>query len=320
MFRPEIKVLDCTIRDGGLVNKHKFSHEFVRKVYKALAEAGVDSMEIGYKNSDKLFSRSEYGPWKFCDDEDIRKVREGIENGPKVAVMVDIGRADLDAIKDRDESPFEMVRVAAYVKDIDKAIAHVNRFNAQGYETTVNIMASSRDRGPELDEALAQIQAESKADVVYLVDSFGHYYQEQVDAMMVRYKDKIVGREIGFHGHNNMQLAFGNTIEAIMRGANFVDGTLFGIGRGAGNCTTELLLSFLKNPKYDIRPVLDVVSTEMVPMMKKGEIEWGYIIPLMISGAFNVHPKDAIAWRANDNPERDNYRAFWEKTVGTGLD
>ena len=69
MFRPEIKVLDCTIRDGGLVNKHKFSHEFVRKVYKALAEAGVDYMEIGYKNSDKLFSRSEYGPWKFCDDE-----------------------------------------------------------------------------------------------------------------------------------------------------------------------------------------------------------------------------------------------------------
>ena len=76
----------------------------------------------------------------------------------------------------------------------------------------------------------------------------------------------------------------------------------------------------LQKAKYDIRPVLDVVSSEMVPMIRKGDIEWGYIIPLMISGAFNVHPKDAIAWRANDNPERDNYRAFWEKTVGTGLD
>jgi len=78
MFREKIKVLDCTIRDGGLMNKHEFEPRFVREVYKAISEAGVDYMEIGYKNSRRLFNSKEFGKWKFCDDEDIRKVTEGI--------------------------------------------------------------------------------------------------------------------------------------------------------------------------------------------------------------------------------------------------
>ena len=69
MFRPQIKVLDCTIRDGGLLNKHQFSFELVRKVYSTLAQSGVDYMEVGYKNSAKLFSRDDFGAWKFCDDD-----------------------------------------------------------------------------------------------------------------------------------------------------------------------------------------------------------------------------------------------------------
>jgi len=220
MYRPQIRVLDCTIRDGGLINKHQFEFDLVRRLYQTLAAAGVDYMEVGYKNSDKLFSRDEFGPWKFCDDDLLWRVRDGVENGPKMSVMVDIGRADLDAIKNANESPFQMVRVACYAKDIDKCIALVNRFADQGYETTINIMASSRDRGPELDEALEQTEKESKANVVYLVDTFGYYYQEQIDAMVARYKKHIKTKEIGFHGHNNQQLAFSNTIQCIMNGSS----------------------------------------------------------------------------------------------------
>jgi hypothetical protein len=94
MFREKIKVLDCTIRDGGLINNHDFDIRFVREVYKALSEAGVDYMEIGYKNSKKLFSSKEYGKWKFCDDDDIRKVIEGIPSKTKLSVMVDVDRVD----------------------------------------------------------------------------------------------------------------------------------------------------------------------------------------------------------------------------------
>ncbi|MCX5686517.1 MAG: nucleoid-structuring protein H-NS, partial [Candidatus Omnitrophica bacterium] len=120
MFREKIKVFDCTIRDGGLVNNHKFDHRFVREVYKALSEAGVDYMEIGYKNAKSLFSPKDYGAWKFCDDGDIRKATDGIESNTKVSVMVDVGRVDIEDVKPRKESPVHMIRVASYVKDIDK--------------------------------------------------------------------------------------------------------------------------------------------------------------------------------------------------------
>ena len=92
MYYETIKVLDCTIRDGGLVNKHDFSLEFVRRLYTLLSAAGIDYMEMGYKNSPELFDPKEYGPWKFCDDDLLWKVKDGIESKMKMAVMADAGR------------------------------------------------------------------------------------------------------------------------------------------------------------------------------------------------------------------------------------
>jgi len=181
MYREKIKVLDCTIRDGGLINDHDFDVNFVRGVYKAVSDAGVDYMEIGYKNSKELFSAEKFGLWKFCDDDVIKRAIDGIESNTRVATMVDVGRVNPDEVKPAAESPVDMIRVATYVKDIDKAIYLVNHFADKGYETTMNIMAISRDRGPELDEALQQIEEESKVQVVYIVDSFGNLYSEDVD-------------------------------------------------------------------------------------------------------------------------------------------
>jgi len=315
MYREKIKVLDCTVRDGGLINNHAFDLRFVREVYKAISLAGIDYMEMGYKNSRKLFSPSEYGFSKFCDDDDIKKVIEGIESNTKISVMVDVGRVDVEDVKPKSESPVSMIRVAAYVKEIDKAIYLVNHFADKGYETTINIMAISRDQGPELDEALYQIEKESKAKIVYIVDSFGSLYQEPVEWLVKRLKKILVTREIGFHGHNNQQLAFGNTIEAIIHNANYLDATIFGIGRAAGNCPLELLVGFLKNPKFDIRPILDLISKEFIPLKQK--IEWGYIIPYAISGMMNEHPRAAMALRKSE--KKENYREFYESLI-RGLD
>lgn len=316
MFRDKIKVFDCTIRDGGLINKHDFDHRFVREVYKTLSEASVDYMEIGYKNSKKLFSPSEFGPWKFCDDEDIQKVIKGVKSKTKISVMVDVDRVDLEDVKPASESPVDMIRVAAYVKDIDKAIYMVNHFADKGYETAINIMAISRDQGVELEEALHQIERESKVNVVNIVDSFGALYQEQIEHLVKLFKGIVKRAEIGFHGHNNQQLAFGNTIEAIIHDANYLDGTVYGIGRAAGNCPLELLVGFLKNPKFDLRPILDLISKEFIPLREK--IEWGYIIPYAISGMMNEHPRDAMALRNSD--KREDYRSFYESLVNIGLD
>ncbi|MDD5422462.1 MAG: aldolase catalytic domain-containing protein [Candidatus Omnitrophica bacterium] len=316
MFREKIKVIDCTIRDGGLINNHDFDLKFVRAVYKGLTEAGVDYMEIGYKNSKSLFSSKEYGAWKFCDDDDIKKAIHGVESGTKISVMVDVGRVDIDDVKPCKESPVDMIRVASYVKDIDKAIYLVNHFADKGYETTVNIMAISKALDNELNEALEQLEKESKAKVVYIVDSFGALYQESTEFLIKKAKSILKTKEVGMHAHNNQQLAFCNTIEAIIHDANFVDGTVFGLGRAAGNCPLELLIGFLKNPKYDIRPILDLISDEFIPLSKK--LEWGYVIPYAIAGMLNEHPKAAMELRSSD--KRENYRAFYESLKGTDLD
>jgi 4-hydroxy 2-oxovalerate aldolase len=316
MFREKIKVLDCTIRDGGLMNNHNFDLHFVREVYKALSESGIDYMEIGYKNSQSLFSSKEYGKWKFCSDQDIKEAIQGIESRTKISVMVDVDRVDVDDVLPKKDSPVDMIRVATYVKDVDKAIYLVNHFADKGYETAVNIMAISRALDNELTECLEQLEKEAKAKIIYIVDSFGSLYQETTEFLIKKAKSILKTKEIGIHAHNNQQLAFSNTIEAIIHDANYVDGSIFGLGRAAGNCPTELILGFLKNPKYDIRPILDVISKEFIPLQKK--IEWGYFIPYAITGILDEHPRTAIALRESD--KKENYREYYESLVGESED
>ena len=248
MYREKIKVLDCTIRDGGLINNHRFTDDLVREVYKALSKSGIDYMEMGYRNSKELFPPADYGAWKYCDDDKISEIIDGIESNLKLSIMVDAHRVKEQEFKPVDESPVDMIRVATYVKDIDKAIKLIHRSHDLGYETTANIMAISTEIEPDLVESLNQL-AKTPVDVVYVVDSFGALYCEQVEYLGKLYQKHLPGKEIGVHCHNNQQLAYANTIEGIIHNANYLDGSLYGIGRGPGNCCLELLIGFLKNPK-----------------------------------------------------------------------
>jgi 4-hydroxy 2-oxovalerate aldolase len=308
MYREQIKVLDCTIRDGGLINNHYFTDDFVRAVYQALSRGGVDYMEFGYRSSRELFPPEDYGAWKYCDDDNIRKIIDGIESDMKISVMVDSYRVKEQHFAPADESPVDMFRAATYVKYIDSAIELINKCHDLGYETCCNIMAISREIEPDLVEALDQL-AKTPVDVVYVVDSFGALYCEQIEYMVKLYQKHLPGKTIGVHCHNNQQLAFSNTIEGIIHNANYVDGSLFGIGRGPGNCCLELLMGFLKNPKFNLTPILKVIQDYMMPMRK--EIEWGYILPYFITGILNEHPRSAIAYRKTD--DKDKYAEFYEK-------
>ena len=316
MFRPEIKVLDCTIRDGGLMNDWQFDDDFVRAVYRATAAAGVDYMEIGYKSSEAAYSRETNGPWKFCDEDDIKRITEGTETDMKLSAMCDIGRIEREDIGPKSQSVLDMIRVACYIKDVDKAIDLAHHCLDQGYEATINIMAISKAIERDLDEALDDL-AKSNVPVVYLVDSYGTLYSEQIQYLTRKYLLALKDKTVGIHAHNNLQLAFANTIEAIICGANRLDATIYGIGRGAGNCPLELLLSFLKNPKFDLRPILDAIQMHLLPMREK--IEWGYFIPYMITGTLNEHPRSAMKTMASD--QRHEFREFYEKMVdGTPLE
>lgn len=307
MYREEIKVLDCTIRDGGLINNHYFTDEFVRAVYQALSEAKVDYMEMGYRSSREYAPPAEYGDWKYCDDEKIRRIMDGIESEVKISVMVDAHRVLEQEFTPVDESPVDMIRVATYVKDIDKAITLVKRVHDLGYETTVNIMAISTENAFDLVEALEQL-SRTPVGTVYVVDSFGYFFSEQIHYVVDLFQKYLPDKRIGMHCHNNQQLGFANTVEGIRKGCNLVDGSLFGIGRGAGNCPLELIMGFLKNPKFTIEPILKVIQDYMIPMRQ--EIEWGYMIPYMITGILNRHPRAAILWRKTEN--RDKYLEFYD--------
>ena len=292
MYRPQIKVCDCTIRDGGLMNNSRFSLEEVRNVYAALSAAGVDIIELGYRNSTSFFSPQEYGEWRFCDEEMLKKATEGTQKTAKLAVMQDAHKASAEDVLPKSESVVDIIRVATYVKDIDKAIKLANNATDKGYESTINIMAISHVLERDLDEALQQIEEETKVVACYIVDSFGALYSEDIDYLVHKFQRYLRTKEIGIHCHNQMQLGFANTIEAIIKNVNYLDGTLYGLGRAAGNCPLELLLGFLKNPKFDIRPVLNIIESTILPM--RSTMEWGYNIPYMVAGMLNTHPQDSL--------------------------
>jgi 4-hydroxy 2-oxovalerate aldolase len=292
------------------MNKWQFNDDFVRNVYQALSKAGVDYMEIGYLSSEGMFSRDEVGPWKFCAEDDLKRIIGDAEKTIKFSAMADIGRIHCEDIPPCSESSLDMIRVACYVHQVDKAISLAEHCMDKGYEVTINLMAVSTVNQRDLEEALDDL-AKSRVPIIYLVDSFGFFYSEHIDALAKKYIQSLPGKTIGIHGHNNQQLAFANTISAIINGIDFLDATLYGIGRGAGNCPLELLVSFLKNPKFDVRPLIEVIEQEVLPWSKK--IDWGYSIPYMVTGTLNQHPRAAIA--VMESEDKDKVTAFYDQAT-----
>ncbi len=313
-YCPDIKVLDCTLRDGGLVNNFGFTDEFVRDLYKANVAAGVDYMEFGYRASKTMFKPADFGKWKFTDEADIRAIVGTNETPLKISVMADAGRTDYKTdILPKKDSVVDMIRVACYVHQIPLAIDMIEDAKAKGYEVTCNVMAVSKVSTQDLTTALKMLAA-TPVDIVYLVDSFGNFYPETIAEMTKLYVDALGGKQAGFHGHNNQQLAFANTIEACRWGVNYLDVTVNGMGRGAGNCFSEMLLSFLKNPKYAERPILDIVEKHMLKMKAEGAV-WGYDVPYLITGILNMHPSSAINFVKD---HRTDYSAFLSELEDNG--
>jgi len=309
-FRPEIKVLDCTIRDGGLMNDHKFDDETVQAVYTACVESGIDYMEFGYKNSKKLFPPGENGPWKHCDEEDIRRIVGENDTPLKLSAMADAEKSDYkEDILPCADSVLDMIRVATYINQIPIALDMINDAHEKGYETTVNVMAVSVVPERELDEGL-ELLANSAVDVIYLVDSFGAIYSEEVRYLLQKYI-RIAephGKVVAMHAHNNQQLGYANTIEAIIMGANMLDGSMAGLGRGAGNCPIELLIGFLHNPKFKLRPILQCIQKHIEPL--RSDLLWGYDTTYMITGLLNEHPRSAMQF--NTSEDQGNIVKFYD--------
>ena len=261
-----------------------------------------------------MFDESKFGKWKFCKDEDIRAIVGDNNTDLKISIMADVGRCDYKTdILNKNESPIDLIRVATYLNTIPSAIDMIENAAAKGYEVSCNIMAITNIQEKDLAIAL-DLLGQTPVDVLYIVDSYGALYPEQLARLTDIYMNAATkyNKKIGIHAHNNQQLAFANTIEAVGDGVDWLDATYDGMGRGAGNCAMELLLGLLRNPKYQIYPVIQFVEKHMTKLRQEGVV-WGYDMQYLLTGLLNQHPRTAIQFTKEN---RKDYSEFYKEIIG----
>jgi 4-hydroxy 2-oxovalerate aldolase len=309
--RRRIKVLDCTIRDGGICNNWRFDRAWVRRTFEALQVAGVDYMEIGYRTREGVFDRAKVGEWRFLEEDVLAEVTQAHSGRMKIGAMLDCGKADPGDIRPRDQTLISVIRIATYAHQLTEARRLLDRALELGYETFMNVMAVSTLSPEAVDDFLDELR-DSGVHNVAIVDSFGALFPYHVEHLVRVYQSRLGEKiKVGLHSHNNQQNAFANTIAAIDSGADFVDATVHGIGRGAGNCPLELLLFYLDNPRYDVRPILELVD-EYATI--RDELRFGYHVPYAITGYCNVHPRSGI--QRMSLPDRYHCREMFETLHG----
>jgi len=287
----KVKVLDCTIRDGGYLNNWNFSKKLVREAYRAVSKAGVDIMEIGFRRNDKFFEEGA-GPWCFSTEDDIREVLGGID-GAKISVMVDVGRAESSDFLESKLSKIEMVRVAAHKDRIKEALRLLDSLKNKGYQVSLQAMGFTTYSELEKKNLIGDVR-NSNIDYLYIADSYGSMYPDSIEKIFSPFRE-LKGIKMGFHPHNNLQMAFANTLQAIRCGTDIVDASIYGMGRGSGNLPLETIIAYLQlssdSSKYNVIPVLSCIDRYFVDIKK--EIPWGYQLPYMISGVMGCHPSYA---------------------------
>jgi len=310
-FRPSIKVVDATLRDGGLVNDFYFPEGFEKALYEANLKAGVDYMEFGYRADKEMFDVNKFGPCKFSSDDFIRSVVGENDTDLKIAIMTDVGRCNYKQdIQEKANSPVDLIRVATYTHQMPGALDMIEDAKKKGYEVSCNIMAISNAQESDLKVAL-DLLGKSPVDIIYIVDSYGSLYPEQIARIADLYGEFATkyGKKLGMHAHDNQKLAFANTIEACGDGVDYLDATYAAMGRGAGNCAMELLLGFLKNPKFKLFPVIKFIEEYMNPMKEAG-VRWGFDLQYLLTGVLNQHPRTAIQFTKD---KRKDYSEFYKE-------
>lgn len=284
----KFKILDCTIRDGGYVNNWQFDKKLVREVYRALSKSGVDIVEIGFRGTKKYFDPTKYGSWRFTSEDDLREITDGID-GAKIALMGDYGKIGPEDFEKQENSVADMVRIAAHKNHIFKAIDLLEKIKEKGYETSLQTMGFTTYTHKEKDELKKAVKS-SNMDYFYIADSYGSIIPNQIEALFEPFLE-LENIKLGFHPHNSLQMAFANTLEAIRMGVDIVDGSIYGMGRGAGNLPIETIIAYMQmqsKDRYNVVPILNVIDKYFVEMQK--ETPWGYQLPYMLSGMFNCHP------------------------------
>lgn len=288
-MKKEYKILDCTLRDGGYYTDWDFNEGIVESYIDAMNSLPVDYLEVGYRNNP---AKEYLGKFGYSPVAELKKIRD--LSTKKIAVMLNEKStlpSDLDNLLKPIIGYVDMIRIAIDPKNIDRAIVLVKAVKAYGFEVGFNVMyMSTWLSNKALLDKLNQING--VAELFCMVDSFGGITPKEVKEIIEIVRSKTTC-PIGFHGHNNLQMGLINTITAIDCGVDFVDATILGMGRGAGNLNMELLLTYLNKEGLDVDfNILGDVITTFQPLLQK--YQWGTQLPYMISGANSIPQKEVM--------------------------
>ena len=304
-----VTILDSTLRDGGYCNNWQFNKQTARTLVNSLNSSGVDIIEVGYKSPKTHTEKTFEGLFRFCTESQLDFIKRN--DRAQYAFMIDAkeyldhdNAADTDRIIEtiplRDNSLFSWARIATYSQNFSGCIEIIQILKEMGYQVTLNVMGISLLSPEDLRSTIQKFSA-GNMDVLYFSDSFGDLAPKDVCDCISLIKEYFSGK-IGIHTHDNNGLAFANTLCAIDRGVNFVDCTVMGMGRGAGNLRTEqilLHLYFKKNYKH-LNPseLLEVIRDHFTPLQQ--ELRWGWDYTYMLSALQMIHPTYCMNLRATN--------------------
>lgn len=288
----QVSICDCTLRDGGYYTNWDFPSEMVEKYLKAMNALPIDFVELGYRSLD---ASTYHGEYNYLPRYVLQKCKQLCPD-KKLAFMINLKEVNEESIKPLLVQVSEyvaMVRLATRPEDVEKANRVAKIIKAYGLDVSINIMYFST-WVKDIPFAHFFQGTEQYVDFVVMVDSYGSVLPEQIGPCVEQLRANFKGK-LGFHGHNNMELAFANTLAAIHAGVDSIDATISGMGRGAGNLRMELLLTYCT--KYDVSVSLNTLMDTLEDFERlRKQYDWGTNLPYMISGCNSLPQKDIMEW------------------------
>lgn len=294
MIKSKVKVLDCTMRDGGYYNSWDFPKSIVERYIGAMSSAGVDIIEIGLRS---LKNSSFKGAYAYCTDDFLSSlpIPESITLGVMINGAEIVGVNDQNSVlkklfpNDASNSPVSLVRIACHVHEFLDALPACKWLKDRGYLVGFNLMQVAEREKNEV-EALALAASRYDIDALYFADSMGSMNPRKTAEIISWFRAHWKG-EMGIHTHDNMGLALSNTLTAIDNGITWVDATVTGMGRGPGNARTEevaIEVAGLRKSAVNLVPLMELIRTYFQPL--KNECGWGSNPYYYLSGKYGIHP------------------------------
>lgn len=292
-----LKVLDVTLRDGGCVNNFKFGQTYMEKILAAQEASGVDVIEMGYID-DK--NGSECGRTQYINEQVITEcILKNKKPGVTYVAMMDYGKFDVDKLQPRTEDSIDGIRMAFHKKNRLDMIPLGKKIIEKGYQFYIQPMITLRYSDAELLELINLVNTElPDASGFYIVDSFGEMRPNDMNRVLNLVDHNLIpSMTLGFHSHNNLQMSYSNAIALLQFPTNrdlMLDSSIMGMGKGAGNLNTELLLEHLNlyyGKNYQIAPLLEVI--DKVINQLHSEYYWGYAVEYYLSSANHCTPSYA---------------------------